>query len=197
MNVAEPRPTYNAVNRVVASDPAVLQRVAVAIAMVYEGTFLKDALKQQGLTRAMFTSALSGQRELAAMYAEARKVSADFHVDDAIESARNEPDVMRARVIVDVNRWAAGKFDPKYNDRIDINVTQTLDISGTLLEARQRMLRPMRDQLDIEDAQSPVNTGLLTIGAQDIQSSEPDIFAAPEPVVIEQAPATDEPSIFD
>ena len=139
------------------------------------------------------------QRELAALYAEARKVSADFHVDDAIDAARNEPDVMRARAIVDINRWAAGKFDSKYNDRIDINLNQTLDISGTLLEARQRMLRPMRDQLDVVDAEPLANTGLAMLGSQDSQSMtpiEPDIFAEPEPVAVVAAPADDVPDIF-
>jgi hypothetical protein len=190
-------------SRLIASDPEVIEKAELVVACVEEGDLLKHALQKAGIGRAMFSSVLAGQRELAARLARAQEFSADFLVDDAIEAARNEPDVMRARVIAENNRWAASRRNSKkYGDRIDLNVTQTLDISGTLLEARQRMLRPMRDQLDIEDAQSPVNTGLLTLGANDSQSralAEPDIFAAPVPVpvVIEQAPASDEPSIFD
>lgn len=184
-------------DRVIASDPAVLQRVAQAIEQVYEGIPLIDALKALNLTRSMFTGAISGQRELALSYARAREVSADFLVDEALRVVQTEENQMKARNIADMHRWAAGKFNSKrYGDRIDLNVTQTLDIAGTLLEARQRMLRPMRDQLDVMDAQVPMNTGVLALGASDSQSQEPDIFAAPAPVEVAADPSSDVPDIF-
>jgi hypothetical protein len=199
--VLEPRPKYNAVNRVVATDPEVIAQAEHAISCIEEGDLLKHALGKAGIGRAMFSAVLAGQRELAARVARAQEISADFLVDEAIDAARNEPDVMRARVIAENNRWAASRRNSKkYGDRIDLNVTQTLDISGTLLEAKQRMLRPMRDQLDVTDVQTLDLPSVALLGAQDSQSMtpiEPDIFAAPEPVKVEAAPVSDEPSIFD
>lgn len=162
-----------------------LERVSLAIAMVEEGALLKDALAANNLKRAMFAGALQSQRELSARYARARELSADFLVDEALHAAVKEPDVLRARVIAENNRWAASKFNSKrYGDRIDLNVSQTLDISGTLLEARQRMLRPVSDQQMIEDAQVVDVPALPQPGATDSQSvpavakdEEPDIFS--------------------
>lgn len=175
---------YNAVNREISSDPQVLVRVANAIAMVEEGSTLSKALEANDLKRAMFAGALQNDRELSARYARAREFSADFLVDAALDAAVNEPDVLRARVIAENNRWAAGKFNSKrYGDRIDLNVSQTLDISGTLLEARQRMLRSVSDQQMIENAQVVDVPALPKVGAPDKQSvpvakdEEPDIFS--------------------
>lgn len=195
--LAEPRPKYNAVNREVGSSPSVIARANDAISLVEEGNTLKEALVKCNLKRDLFASALAGQRELSVRYARAREISADFLVDEALEVVRNEPDVGRAREIANMHRWAASKFNSKrYGDRIDLNVTQSLDISGTLLEAKQRMLRPMRDQLDVIDAQPLANTSVARLGASDNQSNEPDIFAAPAPVEVAQAPADDVPDIF-
>src|SRR6185436_6794621 len=139
------------------------------------------ALEANDLKRAMFAGALQNDRELSARYARAREFSADFLVDAALDAAVNEPDVLRARVIAENNRWAAGKFNSKrYGDRIDLNVSQTLDISGTLLEARQRMLRSVSDQQQIEEAQVVEVKALPEPGATDKQSvknEEPDIFS--------------------
>jgi hypothetical protein len=198
--VLQPRNKHVSPDRVLATDPHVIARAEVAIAHVEEGELLKYALEKAGIKRAMFASVLSGQRELAARLARAQEISADFLVDDAIEAARSEPDVMRARVIAENNRWAASRRNSKkYGDRIDLNVTQTLDISGTLLEARTRMLRPMRDQLAVSDAQVLDLPSVSVLGAQDNQShAELDdaLFAAPEPARVEQASDSDVPDIF-
>jgi len=167
--------------REISSDPQVIERVSLAIAMVEEGSTLSKALEACNLKRAMFAGVMQSERELAARYARAREFSADFLVDAALDAAVNEPDVLRARVIAENNRWAAGKFNSKrYGDRIDLNVSQTLDISGTLLEARQRMLRSVSDQQQIEEAQVVEVKALPEPGATDKQSvknEEPDIFS--------------------
>jgi len=191
---------YNAVNRVVGSSPEVVEKASRAIDAVCEGIPLKHALQKVALTRDLFASCLSGQRELSLRYARAREISADFLVDEALHVVQTEENQMKARNIADMHRWAAAKFNSKrYGDRIDLNVTQSLDISGTLLEARQRMLRPMRDQLDIVDAETVDVSSVAQLGAQDSQSlalAEPDIFAQPEPVAIDRLPGDDVPDIF-
>jgi hypothetical protein len=96
------------------------------------------------------------------------------------EVARTEPDVNRARLIIDTQRWMASKLIPKvYGDKLDINVTQTIDIGSALAEARSRsQLRPTCDPADIIDVQ--------VIDSQDNQHAQqidnestpplPDIF---------------------
>jgi hypothetical protein len=191
------------VNRELAVHPEVIDAASRAIKLVADGIPLKNAINQEGLKLSMFHAVISGQREMAQAYARAQELSADILADEVIEAADSDVDPGKARNQMTARQWVASKRNSKkYGDRIDLNVTQTLDISGTLLEARQRMLRPMRDQLDIEDAQSPVNTGLLTLGANDSQSltlpvdAEPDIFAEPAPAVIDHDPAADVPDIF-
>lgn len=168
---------YNAVNRVVGTDPRVKSLTIQAIAMIEEGELLKNSLAKVGLTRSLFVSCLSSERELSVRLARAMEISADFLVDEAIDAARNEPDVMRARVIAENNRWAASKRNSKrYGDRIDLNVSQSIDISSTLMEARARILRPVSDQLEVVDAQVVDPQGQIEATRTD-NESEPDIFS--------------------
>lgn len=49
----------------------------------------------------------------------------------------------QARNMIDVRKWRASKFLPKvFGERVDVNVTQTVDLSNTLIEARKRALQP-------------------------------------------------------
>lgn len=63
-------------------------------------------------------------------------------------------DVQRQRLKSDNIKWFLGKRAPKtYGDRIDVNVTQTIDLGQALQDARQRALRPVCDQLEHDDSQ--------------------------------------------
>lgn len=145
---------------------------------------LKDALKEVGLTRSLFASALAGVRELAVSYARAREISADFLVDEALDVVRHEPDVQRAREIANMHRWAAGKFNQKrYGERIDLNVSQTIDVSEALKEARARIVRPVADQLPAPQAQ--------VIDLQAIPVTEP---SDEESRTVDATPPADDPT---
>lgn len=192
------RSKYVSPNRLIGSDPAAIAKAYQAVALLEEGLPLKDALDRCDLKRATFSAALSSERELALKYARARETSADFLVDEALDVVRNEENQLKARNIADMCRWAAGKFNSKrYGDRIDLNVTQTLDISGTLLEARQRTLRPVSDQQDVIDVQAIDSQGQIEHTRSDNKSEsaeQADIFSAPTRE--NQAPPGDEVDIF-
>lgn len=145
---------------------------------------LTQALKSEGLTADKFHRALSGDRELSLAYARALEIRSDLLADEALEIADTEQDAGKARNRIDVRKWLASKHNSKrYGDRIDLNVTQTLDISATLQEARTRLLRPMRDQLTAEDAQVIDLPRQITQSPSALQAvdrprgdEEPDIF---------------------
>lgn len=180
-------------SRVIGSDPEQIEKAAAVVALVEEGALLKVALAQVGIKRAMFASSLSSERGLAARYARAMELSADFLVDEALEAARTEPDVQRARIISESNRWAASKRNSRrYGDRIDLNVTQTLDIGATLLEARRRM-RSVSDQQDVIDAQVLDSQVFSLPKAADNESAA---LPAALPAAQKSESAADEPDIF-
>ena len=175
-------------SRLIGSDPAAIAAAQRAIELVTEGATLKVALSEVGITRKLFASAISSVRELGLAYARAREISADFLVDEALDVVKNEPDVQRAREIANMHRWAAGKFNAKrYGERIDLNVSQTLDVSDALKEARARMIRPMHDQLTQQHPQVIDITPVSVPEPRDKESRK----------VVESGPGSnDEPDIF-
>ena len=120
-------------------------------------------------------------KEAAVAYARALELKADLIADDAIEIADSDVDPSKARNQIDIRKWTASKlYASKYGERIDLNVTQTLDIGATLAEARAR-LRPMRDQPNMIEAQALDITDAIDSRSTDKQSVDntlqPDIFS--------------------
>jgi len=61
---------------------------------------------------------LTKQEEFSEQYARAREEQADAISDECIDIAKNEPDVARARLMIDTRKWFASKMKPrKYGDR--------------------------------------------------------------------------------
>ena len=146
---------------------------------------LTKALSAEGLTADKFHRAVSGDREMSLAYVRALEIRSDLLADEALDIADTEPDAAKARNRIEVRKWLASKHNTKrYGDRIDLNVTQTLDVAGTLQEARARLLRPVRDQLGVSDAQVIDTPRQIGSGAPVMQTvdaprpgDEPDIFS--------------------
>lgn len=78
---------------------------------------------------------------------QARKVAADI----AVEQLKTLGD---DKLKSDNIKWVASKIDrEKYGEKMEVNVNQTLDISGILAAANAR-LGPMLDQRDLEKLQA-------------------------------------------
>lgn len=153
------------------------------IERVLDGQPLKIAVKGVGLTLENFHLRLSKDREAALAYARAVEIRADVLADEALHIADNEDDAAKARNQIQVRQWLASKlYAKRYGDRIDLNVTQTLDVSSTLAEARARLL-PVRYQPDIEDAQVIDSAHVIEAQPSDKESisppsnPQPDIFS--------------------
>ena len=82
-------------------------------------------------------------------------------------------------------KWLlARRASKRYGDRLDINVTQQVDIGGALIEARKRShLLPAGNHVALADVQDTEYTELITIestGKTPVHAEpgdEPDIFA--------------------
>lgn len=159
--------------------------VGRVIELMLDGMPLRAAVKTAGLTPQLFHYRLSQDKVAAVAYARAVEIRADLLADEVIHLADGDGDPAKVRNQMQARQWLASKLHAKrYGDRIDLNVTQTIDVSATLAEARARLLRPVRDQDDIVDAQLIDSTAKQLAKPSDNQSLnpaaapiEPDIFS--------------------
>jgi hypothetical protein len=75
------------------------------------------------------------------IFEQARQEGLEHLADGLITAHDDHVDVQRARLRSDNAKWLLSKRKPSvYGDKVDIHVTQTIDISGALAEARKRAL---------------------------------------------------------
>lgn len=154
------------------------------IELILDGLPLKAAAKECGIDVFRFNRMLQQDKAAALAYARAVEIRADLLADEALQIADTENDAAKARNQIQVRQWLASKlYAKRYGDRIDLNVTQTLDVGATLAEARARLLRPGRDLGDVIDAQVVDSQARIKAQPSDHQSlgpspdDEPDIFS--------------------
>lgn len=158
------------------------QAVDQVIELLLEGMALKDAVKTQGMTLSAFNHVLQGDKQAAFAVAKAQEFRADVLVDEAIHLADGDGDPAKVRNQISIRQWAATRFNQKkYGDRVDLNVSQTIEIGSTLAEARARLLpasyQPLT--LDAETVELPreIDTGATDKQSVPINNTEaPDIF---------------------
>lgn len=145
------------------------ERARQAIEAIANGDTLRVALANMGLTGASLNALLSSDRELAVAYARALEIRADLYADEIITISDDETkDPHRARNQIQARQWVAGKHHARrYGERIDLNVTQTIDIGSTLAEARARIVRPVSDQLTIEHEETQAIQPKITLKPSD------------------------------
>ncbi|HRT83953.1 MAG TPA: hypothetical protein P5523_04880 [Bacteroidales bacterium] len=74
------------------------------------------------------------------LYNRAQAVKAELLVDEAIDIADNSDDAMKARNQIDIRKWYASKILPhKFGEKIDITITQNVDVKGAIEEAKKRV----------------------------------------------------------
>lgn len=128
---------------------------ALAVINTYaDGGRLKEALEAHEMRGHDLYDAVRTVPAIAAAYARAREIRAEILVDEALTIVDTEQNPNRAKVQADMRKWAASKLNAHlYGDRIDLNVTERVDVGLALTEAKTRLLRPVRDSDQIEDAQ--------------------------------------------
>jgi hypothetical protein len=160
--------------------PQITEEQQAFLDLFLTGMPVDKCLETRGITQYRYAKWRAEMPAFEHALRSARAIVIDQRVDLMDHVARTEPDVNRARLIIDTQRWLASKLIPKvYGEKLDINVTQTIDIGSALAEARSRsQLRPTCDPADIIDVQ--------VIDSQDNQHAQqidnestpplPDIF---------------------
>ncbi|QMP18238.1 clamp-loader subunit [Ralstonia phage RpY1] len=159
-------------------------RVEAVISRVLEGVPIREAIKGNFNSVGALYECISGERELSVRFTRAMEIRAELLVDEMTAIADSDDDPQRVRNRVDVRKWIASKLLPKkYGERIDLNVTQTIDIGEALREARSRIVRPIADQSDVVDAQ--------VVDLQDVYPIEP---RDEESRTVDATPPADDPT---
>jgi hypothetical protein len=142
------------------------------LAAITAGSTIKQACDSNGVALDAFQYRVNtGGNEQSVRYARAVELRADVWADETVTIADDpEKDPNRARNQIQARQWVASKHaSKKYGDRIDLNVSQSLDITAILTDARAR-LRPMCDQLPMIDAEVIETKQLTAPGATDSES---------------------------
>jgi hypothetical protein len=100
---------------------------------------IKRALEFVGISFTQFYKVISAYPDRHASYCRAKECRVDLLVDETIAIADTEANPFKARVRVEARQWLASKITPRvYGDRLDLNVTQTVDIRSALQSAKDR-----------------------------------------------------------
>ena len=148
--------------------------------LIASGQSVEKACQLAGITEYRYTKWLADVPAFEQSVRRARAILVDRRVDRIADVARNEPDVNRARLIIDTDKWLASKLIPKvYGDKLDVNVNATIDIGDALAAARARAtLRPICDPADVIEGEVVAAPSVEPPSAVDKQSTPalPDIF---------------------
>jgi hypothetical protein len=111
---------------------------------IYAGNSVTSALKKHKISPKHFHQAIASTPSLEVQYERAQAARAEILAEDIVNIADTESDPQKARNMIDARKWYSSKMKPaKFGDRIDVNVTQVVDINVALTEARKRALLPM------------------------------------------------------
>ncbi len=120
------------------------------LAQVATGRTIKSLSKELGFKLSIIWHMCEQDTVFRDGLARARVQGVDSLVDDILEISDEEPDVQRARLKTDNIKWIASKLQPnKYGDRIDVNVTNSIDLNQAMVEAKKRMMEKMPQVIDI------------------------------------------------
>lgn len=148
--------------------------------LIATGQTVAKARQLAGVSEWQYTKWLADVPAFESAVRRARAILLERRVDHMADVARNEPDVNRARLIIDTDKWLASKLIPKvYGDKLDVNVNATIDIGDALAAARARAtLRPMCDSADVIEGELVAAPSVEPPRAVDKQSTPalPDIF---------------------
>lgn len=126
-----------------------------ALEMIAEGRSLIQVSSELGVKRSTLYDAFKRDGVLD-RYETARQMAADALAEELVEIADSEPDPQRAKVRCDQRRWLASKYLPsRYGEKLDLSITQRVDLQGALAEARARvgLVRVAGEVIDVQDAE--------------------------------------------
>lgn len=104
-----------------------------------EGKTLKSICEEIQLDPQTLFRIKRQDASFSSLFSEAQSDGYDILAESLLNIPDEYEDVNKARLKSDNVKWMlARRAHAKYGDRIDLNVTQTVDIKSALLEARER-----------------------------------------------------------
>lgn len=117
------------------------EQLTVAVEMAAKGESLKNIIQAIITDEVKFWAYRLHHPEFFNKFEQARQEGLEHLADGLITAHADDIDVQRARLKSDNHKWLLSKRKPSvYGDKVDIHVSQTIDISGALDEARTRAL---------------------------------------------------------
>lgn len=128
------------------------------LADVTEGGIVNAICKSYGFSRGAVAHYRRADPERIRQWRDARVESAGNLEEMAITAASNAKiDPLRARVLVDTLKWAAGKRNPDtYGERTRVDIRATVDIGSVLSRAEARLTRLRTQALDMQQVEEAV-----------------------------------------
>jgi len=102
-----------------------------------DGELIAAICQDLGITRHQFNSFWTHPTRID-RYRELQGYQADALAESAVRAVDDDADVQRARLKFQARTWLAGRYNPKYGDKLDITVTERVSIAAALLEAKSR-----------------------------------------------------------
>ena len=151
------------------------EQKAQAIDMAEEGATLKAIARHLGVDVRHISKARKQDLIFDTDLARARDLGIEIQADDLLEVDSEEnagKDVQLIRLKSDNVKWLIARRAPKrYGDRLEVNLNQTVDLSGALIEARKRApLLSVRNHESLPSVQDTEYTELITLASTDNQS---------------------------
>ena len=107
------------------------------------GKDLKQSFIDCGISGYLFRKTIHTYQDLSERLAQARMMLSDIMVSEMIRISDDETiDTLQAKTMIETRRWIAGKYMPKvYGDRLDLNITETVDLRQALDTAKGRVIQ--------------------------------------------------------
>lgn len=130
------------------------------ISKMYEsGEYVKDILSKLKIPKSRFFKMVETIPMLGDEYARAQRARAELIAEEVVEIADDEIDAARGRNRIMARQWYAAKMKPqKFGERIDLNITQVVDIGAALNDAKGRIKTVQADVITKEITQRVTGT---------------------------------------
>jgi len=126
------------------------EQKAKAIELAVEGESIGSIIEMICVSPYNFWRARQHDPLFAKLFEQARQEGLEHIADNLLTVHDEYEDVQRARLFSDNSKWLLSKRKPQiYGDRLDVNISQTIDIGSALAEARKRAQLPESQIKDV------------------------------------------------
>ena len=132
----------NHIARGIRLDAITPERIKLVLSRVDAKTDIFDAIRKERLSPNAFFLALGKDAELNNFYQAQRKITIEELLEDArllMMEAENKIELDKYKTNLAFYQWKAEKLIPEaYGNKVQIDVTKTVDIRGAIEEAKER-----------------------------------------------------------